>query len=74
MPGYKKMMMERKKAAMGYSPMDEEMDNTMRKQMSKGSPNRMMYGLGCKAKSDIYAMEDACNSMAGYNKSLPKGR
>ena len=39
MPGYKKMMMERKKAAMGYSPMDEEMDNTMRKQMSKGSPN-----------------------------------
>ena len=34
----------------------------------------MMYGHGGKAKSDIYAMEDACNSMAGYNKSLPKGR
>jgi hypothetical protein len=23
---------------------------------------------------DIYAMEDACNKMAGYNKSLPKNR
>jgi hypothetical protein len=74
MPGYKKMMMERKKAAMGYSPMDEDMDNKMRKQMAMGSKNRMTYGHGGKAKSDIYAMEDACNSMAGYNKSLPKGR
>ena len=75
MPGYKKMMMERKKAAMGYSPMDEDMDNKMRKQMAMGSKNRMMYGHGGKAmKSDIYAMEDACNRMAGYNKSLPKGR
>ena len=75
MPGYKKMMMERKKAAMGYSPMDEDMDNKMRKQMATGSQNRMTYGHGGKAmKSDIYAMEDACNRMAGYNKSLPKNR
>ena len=74
MPGYK-MMMNRKKAAMGYSAMDEEMDGKMRKQMAKGSENRMMYGHGGKAmKSDIYAMETACNKMAGYNKSLPKGR
>jgi len=36
---------------------------------------RQMYGHGGKAmKSDIYAMEDACNKMAGYNMSLPKGR
>ena len=74
MPGYKKMMMERKKAAMGYSAMDEDIDNKMRKQMATGSKNRMTYGHGGKAKSDIYAMEDACNSMAGYNKSLTKGR
>ena len=75
MPGYKKMMMERKKAAMGYSPMDEEMDTKMRKQMAMGSQNRITYGHSGKAmKSDIYAMEDACNRMAGYNKSLPKNR
>ena len=73
MPGYKKMMMERKKAAMGYSPMDEEMDNKMRKQMAMGSQNRMTYGHGGKAmKSDIYAMEDACNRMAGYNMAVVK--
>ena len=68
--------MDRKKAAMGYSAMDEEMDNKMKKQMRSGmmGGGRKMYGHGGKAKSDIYAMETACNSMAGYNKSLPKGR
>tara|TARA_R110002110_G_scaffold135184_2_gene319066 strand:- start:590 stop:871 length:282 start_codon:yes stop_codon:yes gene_type:complete len=68
--------MNRKKAAMGYSAMDEEMDNKMKKQMRSGmmGGGRKMYGHGGKAKSDIYAMETACNSMAGYNKSLPKGR
>ena len=73
---YKRKMMERKKAAMGYSDMDEEMDNKMKTQMRSGmmGGGRKMYGNGGKAKSDIYAMETACNKMAGYNKSLPKGR
>ena len=69
--------MDRKKAAMGYSAMDEEMDRKMKKKMRSGAMGggRQMYGHGGKAmKSDIYAMEDACNKMAGYNKSLPKGR
>jgi len=68
--------MDRKKAAMGYSAMDEDMDNKMKKQMRSGmmGGGRKMYGHGGKAKSDIYAMETACNAMAGYNKSLPKGR
>jgi len=69
--------MNRKKAAMGYSAMDEEMDRKMKKKMRSGmmGGGRKMYGHGGKAmKSDIYAMEDACNKMAGYNKSLPKGR
>ena len=69
--GKKKMM----GGGMGQSPMEKDMDNKMRKQMAMGSENRMMYGHSGKAmKSDIYAMEDACNRMAGYNKSLPKGR
>jgi len=68
--------MDRKKAAMGYSTMDEEMDRKMKKKMRSGmmGGGRKMYGHGGKAKSDIYAMETACNAMAGYNKSLPKGR
>lgn len=68
--------MNRKKAAMGYSAMDEEMDRKMKKKMRSGAMGggRQMYGHGGKAKSDIYAMETACNAMAGYNKSLPKGR
>ena len=82
--------MDRKKAAMGYSAMDEEMDRKMKKKMRSGAMGggkqygmmhggvphgqRMMKGHGGKASADIYAMEDACNKMAGYNKSLPKGR
>ena len=68
--------MDRKKAAMGYSAMDEDMDRKMKKKMRSGmmGGGRKMYGHGGKAKSDIYAMETACNAMAGYNKSLPKGR
>ena len=67
---------ERKKAAMGYSAMDEEMDRKMKKKMRGGmmGGGRAMYGHGGKASADIYAMETACNKMAGYNKSLPKGR
>lgn len=80
---------ERKKAAMGYSAMDEEMDRKMKKKMRggmmggggakrygmmHGGDHRMMKGHGGKASADIYAMETACNKMAGYNKSLPKGR
>ena len=44
--------------------------------MHGGVPHgqRMMKGHGGKASSDIYAMETACNKMAGYNMSLPKGR
>ena len=79
--------MNRKKAAMGMSRMDEDMMGKMRTQMrgggemygmtygGKADKERMKKGHGGKAmKSDIYAMETACNSMAGYNKSLPKGR
>jgi hypothetical protein len=47
----------------------------MKMQMGGPSRSRLTYGHGGKAmKSDIYAMETACNKMAGYNKSLPKGR
>jgi len=68
--------MNRKKAAMGYSAMDEDMDRKMKKKMRSGAMGggRKMYGHGGKASADIYAMETACNKMAGYNKSLPKGR
>ena len=68
--------MNRKKAAMGYSAMDEDMDRKMKKKMRSGAMGggRKMYGHGGKASADIYAMETACNAMAGYNKSLPKGR
>ena len=82
--GRSKMMyggMERKKAAMGMSKMDEDMMGSMRKQMMGGGKRegmmyggRAMKGHGGKASSDIYAMETACNKMAGYNMSLPKGR
>lgn len=86
--GRSKMMyggMERKKAAMGMSKMDEDMMGSMRKQMMGGgkmygmtyggmADERMKKGHGGKASSDIYAMESACNKMAGYNQSLPKGR
>ena len=57
------------RSKMMYGGMDKK---KARASMAGGS--RMMYGHGGKAKSDIYAMEDACNKMAGYNKSLPKGR
>ena len=76
--------MKRKKAAMGMSKMDEDMMGQMRTQMMgggtkrygmmHGGDHRMMKGHGGKASSDIYAMETACNKMAGYNMSLPKGR
>ena len=76
--------MDRKKAAIGMSKMDEDMMGQMRTQMMgggtkrygmmHGGDHRMMKGHGGKASADIYAMEDACNKMAGYNKSLPKGR
>ena len=74
---------ERKKAAMGMSRMDEDMMGSMREKMMgggkrygmmHGGDHRMMKGHGGKASADIYAMETACNKMAGYNKSLPKGR
>ena len=79
--GKKKMTM----GGMGMSRMDEDMMGKMRTQMMgggtkrygmmHGGDHRMMKGHGGKAmKSDIYAMEEACNRMAGYNKSLPKGR
>ena len=81
--GKKKMTM----GGMGMSRMDEDMMGKMRTQMrgggemygmtygGKADKERMKKGHGGKAmKSDIYAMETACNSMAGYNKSLPKGR
>ena len=66
--------MERKKAAMGMSKMDEDMMGSMRQQMMMGSSPRYSYGIGGNSAVDIYAMEDACNKMAGYNKSLPKNR
>ena len=78
--------MDRKKAAMGMSRMDEDMMGKMRTQMMGGGKKygmmhggvphgqRMMKGHGGKASADIYAMETACNKMAGYNMSLPKGR
>ena len=47
---------------------------TGRSMMMYGGDHRMMKGHGGKASSDIYAMETACNKMAGYNMSLPKGR
>jgi hypothetical protein len=69
--GKKKMM----GGGMGQSPMEMEMDRKMKMQMGGPSRSRLTYGHGGKAmKSDIYAMETACNKMAGYNKSLPKGR
>ena len=61
--------------SMGQSPMEMDMDRKMKMQMGGPSKSRLTYGHGGKAmKSGFYAMEDACNSMAGYNKSLPKGR
>ena len=77
--GKKKMTM----GGMGMSRMDEDMMGSMRSQMMMGGKRegmmyggRAMKGHGGKMKggSDIYAMESACNKMAGYNKSLPKGR
>jgi len=80
--GKKKMTM----GGMGMSRMDEDMMGKMRTQMMGGGKKygmmhggvphgeRMMKGHGGKASSDIYAMETACNKMAGYNMSLPKGR
>tara|TARA_Y100001937_G_scaffold24165_2_gene34743 strand:+ start:2070 stop:2267 length:198 start_codon:yes stop_codon:yes gene_type:complete len=62
MPGYK-MMMERKKAAMGYSPMDEDMDDKMRKQMMDGS--RVQYNQGSYVS--IQAMEKHCASKMKRN-------
>ena len=80
--GKKKMTM----GGMGMSRMDEDMMGKMRTQMMGGGKKyglmhggvphgqRMMKGHGGKASADIYAMETACNKMAGYNMSLPKGR
>jgi len=80
--GKKKMTM----GGMGMSRMDEDMMGKMRTQMmgggemygmtygGKADKERMMKGKGGKASSDIYAMESACNKMAGYNKSLPSKR
>ena len=59
---------------MGPSPMEADMDRQMKRMMGGGSSRRYGIAHGGSAKSDIYAMEDACNRMAGYNKSLPKGR
>ena len=61
------------------SPMEMGMGQQMRKQMAGGSEMYgMTYGGMARKKKNkgggIYAMEDACNRMAGYNKSLPKGR
>ena len=61
------------------SRMDEQMMGTMRNQMNTGGNSGMMYDSNRMKKAvggsvDIYAMEDACNKMAGYNKSLPKNR
>lgn len=53
----------RKKAAMGISPMDEEMDNTMRKQMNGGS--RMKYNQGSYVS--IQDMEKHCSSKTQRN-------
>ncbi len=64
--------MERKKAAMGMSKMDEEMMSSMRQQMMEGSTARMRYGMGGKTSANIYEMESACNQMAGYNRSYLK--
>jgi hypothetical protein len=71
----------------GMGMMDMEMDRKMKDQMRGGmmmggKRESMMYGGermkkghgGKTMKADIYAMEDACNKMAGYNMSLPKGR
>tara|TARA_Y100000401_G_C8216477_1_gene171092 strand:+ start:312 stop:587 length:276 start_codon:yes stop_codon:yes gene_type:complete len=66
--------MERKKAAMGMSKMDEDMMGSMRQQMMAGSSPRYSYNVGGKVSANIYEMESACNKMAGYNRSLPKNR
>ena len=66
--------MDRKKAAMGMSKMDEDMKGSMRQQMMMGSSPRYSYGVGGKVSANIYEMESACNKMAGYNRSLPKNR
>ena len=66
--------MERKKAAMGMSKMDEDMMGSMRQQMIAGSSPRYSYNVGGKVSANIYEMESACNKMAGYNRSLPKNR
>jgi len=61
------------------SRMDQQMMGTMQNQMNTGGNGGMMYDSNRMKKAvggsvDIYAMEDACNKMAGYNKSLPKNR
>ena len=61
------------------SRMDQQMMGTMRNEMNTGGISGMMYDSKRMKKAvggavDIYAMEDACNKMAGYNKSLPKNR
>jgi hypothetical protein len=66
--------MERKKAAMGMSKMDEDMMGSMRQQMMAGNSPRYSYNVGGKVSANIYEMESACNKMAGYNRSLPKNR
>ena len=48
-----------------------------KERMMHGGMSRDKKGHGGQMKSSspsIYAMEDACNKMAGYNMSLPKGR
>ncbi len=48
----------------GYNMMEEK------KRGGMGHGGRMQYGHGGKASSDVFALEAACNSMAGYNASL----
>jgi len=45
-----------------------------KKKMTYGGMSRKPYREGGKAKADIYALEDSCNSMSGYNQSLPQKR
>lgn len=47
----------------------------MMRDKERMSRDKKGHGGQMKGSSpSIYAMEDACNKMAGYNMSLPKGR
>jgi hypothetical protein len=61
-----------KKKMYGGSMMMREKERMMHGGMSR---DKKGHGGQMKGSSpSIYAMEDACNKMAGYNMSLPKGR